>query len=81
MSMPKTAVTFALKHKLSLGRDSNGFFLKVEGVVVERSNENTAKSACAMMRRFLRQRAAEASRVASRTALLAANWPTTFGKK
>ena len=54
MAMPKTATAFALKHRLSLGRDHNGFFLKVEGVVVERSNEDTARSALAMMRRHLR---------------------------
>ena len=56
-TMPKTAVAFALKHRISLGHDHNGFFIKESCIVVERSNSDTAKSAIAMMRRLLRHRA------------------------
>lgn len=63
--MAKTAVTFAIKHKISLGQDCRtGHYYIVDHTshvcmfgqrVSEVSNQPTAKSAVAMMRRHLRK--------------------------
>jgi hypothetical protein len=57
-ALPKSAREFALKNKISLGRDPQGYYV-VEGTqVVERSNADTAQSALVMMKRYLKARTA-----------------------
>ena len=61
-TMPKTAVAFAIKHKIRLGQwighKDNLFhiFDDVTGEVVEVSFYPTAKSAIVMMRRYLKKK-------------------------
>jgi len=54
-NLPKSARDFALKHRLNLGRDEHGYFVRDGAEIVERtrSAKPTAKNAIAMMRRVL----------------------------
>lgn len=56
-SMHKQAVNFAIKHRITLGRDHHGnYYVRANGAIVEttRSANPTAANAVAMMKRFLR---------------------------
>lgn len=63
MSLPKTVRDFALKHKISVGRNNYGYYIREHGLVVEqtRSAKPTVANALAMMRRHLRAHRKEGS--------------------
>ena len=50
--MHKTAIEFAVKHHITLGRMENGFYYIGHGKLQVVSYDTTAKSALALMRKF-----------------------------